>query len=77
MDSASFIAPDESYLIFDSEREHGFGNMICILVLNKKTVHGAQPLIWAIKLILVVQKEEDTFHQMESIFSLIARLLNG
>ena len=35
-----FIAPDDSYLIWDSERESGYGSLIFLLVLNKKMALG-------------------------------------
>ena len=43
-----FIAPDESYLIWDAEKD-GKILLISILVFDKKMVHGEQQLIWEIK----------------------------
>lgn len=42
-----FIAPDESYLIFDGEREGGMVTLTSISVIGSKMDHGVRPLILA------------------------------
>jgi len=44
----SYIAPDESYIIYDGERTSGFGD--CDLYISfKKTVPGLNLIIWGLK----------------------------